>query len=649
MATDIGKAYIQIMPSAKGIKGALEQELNGSAGSAGTSAGNTIASKIKGVIVAAGIGTAIGAAINEGGKLQQSLGGVETLFKGSADKVKQYASQAFQSAGVSANEYMENVTSFSASLINSLGGDTAAAAELANTAMIDMSDNANKMGTDMELIQQTYQSLARGNYEMLDNLKLGYGGTKSEMERLMKDAEKLTGEHYTVGDFADTVKAIHAVQESMGITGTTAKEAATTLQGSFNSMKAAALDFIGNLALGMDITGPLTNLATTASTFFFGNLLPMLGNIISALPEAVITAIQTAGPLLMSNLQTLATNIVTFFQQNGPTFLQNGFEMVKNIADGIFQNIPTALSSITSLVNQGVSLFCSYFTEWLQRGINLVTYIANGIFQNIPGLLSSLSTMINQAITTFMTYLPTWLQKGIELVGKIAQGIINNLPQIASSIINLVTSALATFASNLPQFLQKGIELVGKVAAGLIQGVPQLLGQIPGILSQAASSFLSYDWVGIGLNIVQGIVNGIINAAGSIGTALMNAAKDAFNGVLSFLGIASPSRLFRDKVGKMIPAGIAVGIDQEAGLMKDSLKKASEDALNSVKITPTGTDAFRMSHMGGFISGPYAPASNQRVTNQTVNQTINSAKVLSPREIALQTKNAMRCMKWAES
>lgn len=649
MATDIGKAYIQIMPSAKGIKGALEQELNGSAGSAGTSAGNTIASKIKGVIVAAGIGTAIGAAINEGGKLQQSLGGVETLFKGSADKVKQYASQAFQSAGVSANEYMENVTSFSASLINSLGGDTAAAAELANTAMIDMSDNANKMGTDMELIQQTYQSLARGNYEMLDNLKLGYGGTKSEMERLMKDAEKLTGEHYTVGDFADTVKAIHAVQESMGITGTTAKEAATTLQGSFNSMKAAALDFIGNLALGMDITGPLTNLATTASTFFFGNLLPMLGNIISALPEAVITAIQTAGPLLMSNLQTLATNIVTFFQQNGPTFLQNGFEMVKNIADGIFQNIPTALSSITSLVNQGVSLFCSYFTEWLQRGINLVTYIANGIFQNIPGLLSSLSTMINQAITTFMTYLPTWLQKGIELVGKIAQGIINNLPQIASSIINLVTSALATFASNLPQFLQKGIELVGKVAAGLIQGVPQLLGQIPGILSQAASSFLSYDWVGIGLNIVQGIVNGIINAAGSIGTALMNAAKDAFNGVLSFLGIASPSRLFRDKVGKMIPAGIAVGIDQEAGLMKDSLKKASEDALNSVKISPTGTDAFRMSNMGGFVSGPYAPVSKQSVTNQTVNQTINSAKALSPREIALQTRNAMRCMKWAES
>ena len=218
--------------------------------------------------------------ISEGAKLQQSLGGVETLFKQNADTVKNYAQKAFETAGVSANEYMENVTSFSASLISSLGGDTAKAAELANTAMIDMSDNANKMGTDMQSITQTYQSLARGNYAMLDNLKLGYGGTKSEMERLMKDAEKLTGEHYTVGDFADTVKAIHAVQESLGITGTTAKEASSTLSGSFASMKAAWTDFKGNLADGeLDITPSLQGLAKTTSTFLFGNFIPMITNV----------------------------------------------------------------------------------------------------------------------------------------------------------------------------------------------------------------------------------------------------------------------------------------------------------------------------------------------------------------------------------
>lgn len=605
MATDLGKAYIQIMPSAKGIKGAIEKELNGEAGNAGSSAGNLITSKIKGAITLAGIGAALGAALNEGGKLQQSLGGVETLFKNSADTVKQYASQAFQSAGVSANEYMENVTSFSASLINSLGGDTAAAAELANTAMIDMSDNANKMGTDMELIQQTYQSLARGNYEMLDNLKLGYGGTKTEMERLMKDAEKLTGEHYTVGDFADTVKAIHAVQESMGITGTTAKEAATTLQGSFSSMVSAAKDFVGNLALGMDISGPLTNLATTASTFLFGNLLPLLGNILAALPEAIITAVQVAGPLLITNLQTLITSIVNYFTVNGPVFLQKGIELVQNIATGILTNLPTWISSLSNLVNQGITLF--------------------------------------------MAFLPQWWQKGIELVGQIAQGILNNLPQIASSIFNLVTDAIATFASNLPQFLQKGIELVGQVAAGLIQGVPDLLGKIPGILADAANTFLSYDWLSIGVNIIQGIVDGIVSAAGSIGSALMDAAGDAFNNVLNFFGIGSPSKLMRKEVGRWIPAGTATGINDSAYMIKDSLDNASKEALSAGRYSFTGLDAYKMtkgSGMGEF-TGSYSPISGGNVTNQTVNQTINSAKVLTPREIALQTKNTLKRLKWA--
>jgi hypothetical protein len=605
MATDLGKAYIQIMPSAKGIKGSIEKELNGEAGNAGSSAGNLITSKIKGAITLAGIGAALGAALNEGGKLQQSLGGVETLFKNSADTVKQYASQAFQSAGVSANEYMENVTSFSASLINSLGGDTAAAAELANTAMIDMSDNANKMGTDMELIQQTYQSLARGNYEMLDNLKLGYGGTKTEMERLMKDAEKLTGEHYTVGDFADTVKAIHAVQESMGITGTTAKEAATTLQGSFSSMVSAAKDFVGNLVLGMDISGPLTNLATTASTFLFGNLLPLLGNILAALPEAIITAVQVAGPLLITNLQTLITSIVNYFTVNGPVFLQKGIELVQNIATGILTNLPTWISSLSNLVNQGITLF--------------------------------------------MTFLPQWWQKGIELVGQIAQGILNNLPQIASSIFSLVTDAIATFASNLPQFLQKGIELVGQVAAGLIQGVPDLLGKIPGILADAANTFLSYDWLSIGVNIIQGIVDGIVSAAGSIGSALMDAAGDAFNSVLGFLGIGSPSKLMRREVGRWIPAGIAAGIDDSAYMIKDSLDNASKEALTSGSYSFTGLDAYKMTRGSGTgaLTNSYFPISGGNVTNQTVNQTINSAKVLTPREIALQTKNTLKRLKWA--
>lgn len=263
--------------------------------------------------LAGGVKGAFSSAISEGSKLQQSIGGIETLFKGSAGTVKKYAESAFKTAGISANEYMENVTSFSASLIQSLGGDTAAAAELANTALMDMSDNANKMGSDMGMITQTYQSLARGNYQMLDNLKLGYGGTKAELQRLIKDSasykdiqEEL---NMTVdeGDmsFANIVKAISVMQKKLDITGTTAKEASETFSGSFASMQAAFKDFLGNLTTGGDIKKPLENLAKTASTFIFRNFIPMVGNAFKALPGAIGTFISSAGPEIKKGLQEL--------------------------------------------------------------------------------------------------------------------------------------------------------------------------------------------------------------------------------------------------------------------------------------------------------------------------------------------------------
>lgn len=286
MASTIGTAYVQILPSAKGITGKVKSELDGPMSEAGGTAGSKIASGMKRVIAAAAIGKAVAASLNEGAKLEQSLGGIETLFKNNADRVKKYATQSYKTTGLSANEYMENVTSFSASLISSLGGNTKKAADLSNTAMKDMSDNANKMGTDMEMITQTYQSLARGNYAMLDNLKLGYGGTKSEMKRLMKDAEKLTGEHYTVGDFGDTVKAIHAIQNNLGITGTTAKEAAHTMSGSFNSLKAAWKDLLGNLALGKDVEPQIKNLIDSAVAMI-KNYAPAIKNVIKGIWDQI--------------------------------------------------------------------------------------------------------------------------------------------------------------------------------------------------------------------------------------------------------------------------------------------------------------------------------------------------------------------------
>lgn len=252
--TELAKAYVQIIPSAEGIKGKITEALGGEAASAGQSAGKSIGGNLVGTLkkalVAAGIGTAIKESIEEGAALEQSIGGIETLFKDSADTIKQYASDAYKTAGMSANEYMETATGFAASLLQGLGGNTAKAADIANMSITDMSDNANKMGTDMESIKNAYAGFSKQNYTMLDNLKLGYGGTKSEMERLLADAQKLSGVEYNIDNLSDVYSAIHVIQEDLDITGTTAKEAASTLSGSLSSMKAAFTNVLGNLALG---------------------------------------------------------------------------------------------------------------------------------------------------------------------------------------------------------------------------------------------------------------------------------------------------------------------------------------------------------------------------------------------------------------
>lgn len=323
MATQLGKAYVQIIPSAQGISGMIQKELGGEVASAGTSSGQSLGSNLVGtfkkVIAAAGIGKAFGAALSEGAALQQSIGGVETLFKNSAGKVRAYAEEAYRTTGLSANKYMETVTGFSASLLQSLGGDTDKAAETANMAMVDMSDNANKMGTSMESIQMAYQGFAKQNYTMLDNLKLGYGGTKQEMQRLLADAEKLTGVKYDINNLSDVYSAIHAIQGKLDITGTTAKEASSTFTGSFEAMKSAAQNVLGKLSIGENVTPALESLLETTRTFLFANFFPMIGNILSGL-----------GVVLAEGLKSLASQLF------GETFGNAVFDQVGRVT-GIFQ------------------------------------------------------------------------------------------------------------------------------------------------------------------------------------------------------------------------------------------------------------------------------------------------------------------------
>lgn len=367
-----------------------------------------------------GVKGAFSSAISEGAKLQQSIGGIETLFKGSAGTVKKYASDAFRTAGVSANEYMENVTSFSASLISSLGGDTAAAADLANTAMMDMSDNANKMGSDMKLITQTYQSLARGNYAMLDNLKLGYGGTKAEMQRLIKDAstykdiQKELNMTVDEGDmsFANMVKAISVVQKKLGITGTTAEEASKTFTGSFASMKAAFKDFLGNLTTGGDITKPLSNLAKTASTFIFRNFIPMVGNAFKSLPKAISEFLKSAKPEIEAGLKQLLPeetvnsimktfdNIGKFFSSfkdtGALTAVAEAFNEVKDAIGHVFSSLAGHEGTFAT-IGAALGEIVKWLAEAATKGAEFISSLPPGTIQTIAsavlGMVAAFKTV----------------------------------------------------------------------------------------------------------------------------------------------------------------------------------------------------------------------------------------------------------------
>lgn len=310
MAT-LGTAYVQILPSAEGIDEKMRQAVGAPSKKAGSRAGQILGGTMKKIIGGAAIGVAIKKSVEEGAKLEQSLGGVETLYKKHADVVIKNANKAYRTAGLSANAYMEQSTMFAASLLQSLDGDTKKASKYADMAIRDMSDNANKFGTNITDIQNAYQGFAKQNYTMLDNLKLGYGGTKTEMERLLRDAEKLSGKKYDISNLSDVYDAIHVIQEEMGVTGTTAKESAETLSGSFASMKAAADNFLGSLALGKNVGPALSGLVKSASTFLFDNLTPAIFNIAKSLPGALFEGLKTGIPQLAQKLPGLVKQFLS--------------------------------------------------------------------------------------------------------------------------------------------------------------------------------------------------------------------------------------------------------------------------------------------------------------------------------------------------
>lgn len=389
MATELGKAYVQIIPSARGMKGMLSKELGADIPQVGKEVGESLAGKLIGVtkklIAAAGIGKLIHSSLMEGADLQQSLGGIETLFKGSADVVKKYANEAYKTTGLSANAYMENVTGFSASLLQSLGGDTRKAADVANMAMVDMADNSNKMGTSMDRIQDAYQGFAKQNYTMLDNLKLGYGGTKTEMQRLLADAQKLTGVKYDINNLSDVYQAIHAIQENLDITGTTAKEAATTFSGSFASMKAAAQNVLGKLALGEDIMPSLHQLFETVKTFLVGNLIPMVWNVLKGIPQVLAGALGELMHMLFGDYigESIMNDLYDVFDKVGG--------VVSTIYDMIFGSL-SKKDNIDFLKKLGINEKTA--SSIVNIGDNIRT-----MFENIGAVINNVAGIVGEFIS----------------------------------------------------------------------------------------------------------------------------------------------------------------------------------------------------------------------------------------------------------
>ena len=734
--------------------------------------------------------------------MEQQVGGVETLFKNSADTVIKNANRAYKTAQLSANNYMSTVTSFSASLLQGLGGDTAKAAEIADMAIIDMADNANKMGTNMQDIQNAYQGFAKQNYTMLDNLKLGYGGTQSEMIRLINDSGILNEKIENLDNvtFDQMIQAIHKIQENLGITGTSAEEASTTIEGSVNSAKAALEDFaagvisandlvdtvwtatenifknlekmlprlastgmdvikalsgkigeaapqlkgvtdaVGNLAdklEGMNseelmnlgktaavlvgsvpamslfgkgigdvktavdgisgiatdalsglgkLPGGFKNAAKSAMDFkkdFGGSLKGLgsaitgpfqvltpklsssvgkIGGIVSSVPGKIGGAVGKIGSsvaskmpkvtkafsllgdatgylgawggqvgsalqgvlgtvagfipsfigllnfgtvagvvvaglgLVYSQFGTQIDQILTLVQTKGP-------EIITNFGTGITAALPGLMSQGATLILGLINAITANLPALITVGASIIATLVSSLAEQLPQLIPAAFNMVLTLVESLIDNLPQIIMAGLKLMEGLAQGIANAIPRVAAKAPVIIGKLASTIITNLPQILQTGVKIITQLAVGLVQGIPSLLGKIPSMISQIKSAFTSVNWGSVGLNIIEGIASGIAGAVGHLISAATSAASSALDAIKSKLGIHSPSRVFRDQVGKMMALGMGIGFEKNlpVGSMSAGVQKAVQSLQRSVQIT---TSVNPDKTVGGINSNP---------------------------------------------
>ena len=516
------------------------------------------------------------AAMESTAALEQNMGGVETLFKGSAGTVIANAKRAYTTAGMSANQYMETVTSFSASLLQSLGGDTEKAAKVADQAIIDMSDNANKMGTDISSIQAAYQGFAKQNYTMLDNLKLGYGGTKTEMERLLADASKLSGVKYDISNLNDVYEAIHVIQGELGITGTTALEASETIEGSMSAAKAAFDNFLNGSITGEEFAETLAVAAENVASnlaVIIQNFADQLPGIVAVVSEKLPGMLATLGPPILDALMAIAKSAITI-----------GQILAGSIAEGVKANAPAVLGRAGELVNGFLDTATNKLPDIIEKGNEMSGKLADGVLQNAPAAITATGSTLNMMLDNLLTGLPRMMESGVQLIQHLAQGLLDNGPAVLTAIGEVLIQLLATIAAHLPEILQKGIELIGQLATGLVNAIPQAVAGMGQVLENLKNAITSIDWPALGKAIIDGIIAGLKSAGSALFGALKDLAGEALGAAKSTLGINSPSKVFRDEVGESIPEGMALGITENAGMVTDAVRGVSENLTMDVSL-----------------------------------------------------------------
>lgn len=562
--SEIGKAYVQIIPKAPGISGQINGLLAPGSKAAGEKSGATIGSGIKKAIVAAGIGAAVvgtlKSALSEGAKLEQSYGGLETIYGKASDQAIRFAKNAAK-AGISANSYAEQAVSFGASLKQAFGGDTEKAVKAANTAILDMTDNAAKMGTPIENIQNAYQGFAKQNYTMLDNLKLGYGGTKTEMERLLKDAEKLSGQKYDISNLGDVYEAIHVIQGELGLTGVAAKEASETFEGSFNAMKANWKNLLGELALGGEEVGPMmAEFVDSAATFLFDNFIPMVGNVLKGLPDAVVTAIQVGGPKLMEAGKSLLTGII------------NG---VKTYAPMLIESIPGMISSLQAGLD-------TYIPMLLEKGGSILKSIGQGIITYAPQIAQTLGSALQSMINYIGQRLPEWAAKGGELLGSLVKGFVAHIPDMLSALGKLIQWIVPNLGKLALTLVKSGAELLKGIAKGILEGIGSIIG--PAMESVASAikapinslkSFLSSAWSSI-KSTASKAWEGIKSAASKAWSGIKSVSQKAASGLKSSMSTAFNGI-------KSMASPIWEGIKKVMTKPIEGAKKLIKDTIDKIK------------------------------------------------------------------